>query len=90
MLAPNSRIVRFGTWLRVKRNFYLFSIVGFGGPFWLFEIWLTADFASGAGWVAFLGLLSFLGAWAWGFLMWQFFASQYPSMRQVERNDDAT
>ena len=78
MLTPDSRLGRFGRWLRSKRNFYLFSILGVGMPVWALEVWLTREFGSGPGWIVFLGVVSVAGAWVWGFFMWRFFASKYP------------
>lgn len=91
MPAPTSGIARFGVWLRRKRNFYLFSLVAFGVPFWAWNVWSLRDLSVSPVWIVFLGVVSFAAALAWGFLMWHFFAWQYPSMRESESaKDDVT
>jgi hypothetical protein len=53
MTAPKPALVTFGTWLRVKRNFYLFFILGTGIPTSLVEVWLTREYVPGVLWIFF-------------------------------------
>jgi len=80
----------FGRWLRVKRNFYLFSTLAFGLPCWACEIWATQEYISGVAWIVFFGVVGLGAGWLWGFFMWRFFAWKYPSTRTNEHDRSAT
>jgi len=91
MPAPLSAIARSGVWLQRKRNFYIFWLTTIGLPLWAWEVWFLRSFSTSVAWILFLGVLSFGGALASGFVMWRFFASKYPALREREgAKDDAT
>ena len=77
MTAPISTLATFGIWLRSKRNFFLFSILGFGIPIWLLEIWLTWEYIHSALWISFLAVVSLGASLLWAFGMWHFFNSKF-------------
>jgi hypothetical protein len=81
-------LIKFGTWLRVKRNFYLYFVLSTGIPGWLGAIWLTWGYVPGALWIAFLAVVilgaSLLGA----FLMWHFFSWYFPPLGNHKRQGE--
>ena len=90
MPLTNPATVRFGIWLRKKRNFYLFSVLTFGLTSWMLLIPLFPDLSGDPVWVGFLGVLGLGAGLTWGFFMWRLFASIFPSMRKTESDDNAT
>lgn len=80
--------MKFGLWLRTKRNFLVFSMVAFGLPFWLLFAWNFWDFGNVADLVL-MGFISIAAGLFWGVGMWHFFASRFPSLRSEKVKRDA-
>ncbi len=70
-------IAKFGRWLFIKRNFYVYSVVAFGIPAWVLMSWFLWDYRTGVSWDLFLLLLCLLGSLAWAYAMWHLFVSAY-------------
>ncbi len=77
MALPNPTFIKFGEWLKVKRNFFLFFVVGGGIPFWLFYIWLVG--VPNVLWFFFITAVSFGASFLAAFVMWHFFCWYFPS-----------
>ncbi len=67
---------KIGTWLRRKRNFYLFSVATMGLGSWLLLVW-NLGHAGDAYWIAFLAVLAVVLSLAWAFFMWRFFHNRF-------------
>ena len=80
---------KFGRWLRNKRNFYLYFVLGTGVPVAIIFIWMFGGLIASPFWVAFLAVISVLGSILVAFCMWHFFRWSFPSMRSEETDDAA-
>jgi hypothetical protein len=69
----------------VKRNACIYGALGFGLPFWLFELWLTwewGEFAHSVIWIAFVGVVAIAGGAFWGWAMWHLMGKRFPASRE--------
>lgn len=80
-----SSLARFGVWLRIKRNFYLYWLAITGIPLVALAIWLFGDADQSPGSVLLLTLMTFLVSLVSGFFMWHWFEP----MRRDNRDDAA-
>jgi hypothetical protein len=89
-MATNlSTISKSGLWLRRKRNFYRFSILAVGVPTAIIVTVMLGGLVSSPLWIVFIVGASLLVGLLWGFFMWHFFSSHFPSMPDRRENDAA-
>jgi uncharacterized BrkB/YihY/UPF0761 family membrane protein len=89
MSELGSPIAMLGRWLRSKRNFYVFSILGFGIPFWIGISWMFGRLVSSPLWLVYLAMVSFLASLIWAVLMRHFFNWYFASMPNRGPDDAA-
>jgi hypothetical protein len=83
-------ISKFGTWLRQKRNFMLFSVLGVGIPSAAVLIKSTSDLRSDGLWIVCVVSICVLASLLWGVIMWELFRYRFPSMRRGQDQEDAS
>jgi hypothetical protein len=68
--------IPFGRFLRSKRNFLIFSLIGFGTPCAALFIW-NFGAIGGVGFRVFLAVVAYAAGLLWGVLMWEFFVKNF-------------
>ncbi len=87
MGTEQSTLAGFGHWLRRKRNFYLFFLLGVGGTNGIVLSFMFGGLVPSPLWIVFIVGCSLAGGLLTGFAMWHFFAWRFPSMRDHRGND---
>jgi len=72
----HSAFVQFGKYLRIKRNFILFSLLSVGVPTGVAFIWQFGNYG-GLIFASFLFVVGLCAGLLWGLLMWAFFVKGF-------------
>jgi hypothetical protein len=68
---PYSTLLKLGQYLHSRKNFLAYSVIGMGVPISVILI-LVLDRFQNVGFSLFLIIVSFLGSYIWGVVMWKF------------------
>ena len=80
--------MRFGQWLLNEKNTKLYGLAAFGLPFWGIMVWFLWDYSHSAARILFLGAMSLLGGYCWGWGMWHLVGRSRQAQRDIKRSDD--